>query len=115
MLSANPSYIQAPTLPPMIPQPTTQIPLTTPTLLNKHNDNHYGTEVKKEENKKKEQKKEKAEKEEKKTEKEKHPSRSFQTYEETQAVTDSGNVDEIQYLIYVSQTQMPRAIEIQML
>ena len=69
-------------------------------------------EVKKEEKDKTEEKKEKQEeKEEKKTKKKKK--RAFQTYEETRAVTDSGNVDEIQYLIYASQTPMPRAIKIQ--
>ena len=70
-------------------------------------------EVKTEEKEKTEEKQE--EKKEKKTKKTKKTKRTSQTYEETRAVTDSGNVDEIQYLIYVSQTPMPRAIEIRIL
>ena len=82
------------------------MPLTTPTLLSNRNNHHHGMEAKKEEKEKQE------EKEEKKTKKTK---RTSQTYEATRAVTDSGNVDEIQYLIYASQTPMPRAIEIRIL
>ena len=87
--------------------------LITPTLFSNRNNRHQRMEAKKEEKETTEEKKEKQEeKEEKKTKKTK---RTSQTYEETRAVTDSGNVDEIQYLIYVSQTPMPRAIEIRIL
>ena len=92
-LSANPSNIRVLTLTPIIQQPTTQTPLPISTLLNKHNNNHHGMDEK-----------EGKEDREQKKKKNKHPSRTLPTYEETQAVTDSGNVDKRLYLRYVSQT-----------